>query len=355
MKIKGIGLIVIALAMIGLLAGCSADALIKTSESMEGMGKAGMGKAGETFVEAAVTETDGFVSKNESYLNYSDPLFDVVVDEITGQEMEKAKLVTVKTVGSDEFDGDKALRELCASFVSKVGKATETSASDKALREALDKPYQEPGKTYGRPIFRKFGDALAGSETGSGIIGLLTMMMTMDGIKLDPNLVSNITNYIVPIPIQAYDTLPILNRTLSLAGHILQLVQYNKAHPKPEPEPSGSGATFDFKSLLSIPDGIAKHTGDRKYQTVGDKISVALLYDILDAVDNVFRNYESTHLTDPENPNSDVDFSDFGFQWIMKNCGSYVDRVVSDVNAIGYINGTHIDAAGIIGSYLSQL
>ena len=355
MKIKGIGLIVLALALTGLLAGCSADALMQTSEKMEGMGKAGMGKAGETFVEAAVTETDGFVAKNESYLNYSDPLFDVVVDEITGQEMEKAKLVTVKTVGSDEFDGDKALRELCASFVSKVGKATETSASDKALREALDKPYPETGKTYGRPIFRKFGDALSGSETGSGIIGLLTMMMTMEGVKLDPNLVSNITGYIVPIPIQAYDTLPILNKTLPMAAHILQLVQYNKAHPKPEPEPSGSGATFDFKSLLSIPEGIAKHTGDRKYQTVGDKISVALLYDILDAADNVFKNYENTHRKDPENPNSDVDFADFGFQWIMKNCGSYVDRVVADVNAIGYINGTHIDAAGIIGSYLSQL
>lgn len=353
MNRKGIALIAAMLVILAVFVGCSPDSLMETSGKMENMSRAGMGKAGEAVVEEAVAETDGFVEKNESYLSYYDPLYIIVVDEETGLEKEIANIVTVKTVSDSGFDGNQALRELCASFVSKIGKATETSASDKALLDALAKPYPETGTTYGRPVFRRFGDALAASETGSGILGLLAMMATMDGVEMPPDLIDNITNYIVPIPIQAYDTLPILNETMLTASYILELVTYNKAHPKPEPEPSG--ATFDTTSLLEIPESIAAHTGDREYQTVGDKICVALLYDILDAVNGVFGDYKKTHLTDPTNEYSDVDYSEFEFQWIMKNCGGYIDRVVADVNAIGYINGTHIDAASIIGSYLSQL
>ena len=350
MNRKGIALIAAALIILAILVGCSAEDLQKSSESFSEMGKAGMGKAGEAVVEEAVAETDGFVEKNESYLVYYNPLYDIVVDEQTGLEKEKANIVTVKTVTDSGFDGNQALRELCASFVSKIGKATETSASDKALLDALAKPYPETGTTYGRPVFRRFGDALAASETGSGILGLLAMMSTMDGVELPEGLTESITDYIVPIPIQAYDTLPILNETMLTASYILELVTYNKEHPKPEPEIS-----FDYNSLLSIPESIAAHTGDREYQTVGDKICVALLYDILDAVNGVFGDYKKTHLKDPTNEYSDVDYSEFDFEWIMKNCGSYIDRVVADVNAIGYINGTHIDAASIIGSYVSQL
>ena len=355
MNRREIVLIAAAFLVLAVMVGCSADALMQTSEKMENMGKAGMGKAGEAVVEEAVTETDGFVAKDESYLKFYSPLYDIVVDEETGQEREKANIVTVKTMVDDEFDGEQALRDLCASFVTKIGKATETSASDKALLDALAKPYPETGVTYGRPIFRKFGDALAASDTGSGILGMLVMLATMDGIELPPGLVDNITNYNVPIPIQAYDTLPILNKVMVVASHILSLVQYNKDHPQPTPEPTPSGATFDYTSLLAIPEGIAAHTGDRTYQTVGDKISVALLYDILDAANSVFVEYENTHRTDPNDQYSQVDFSEFGFKWIMKNCSGYIDRVIADLNAIGYINGTHIDAASIIGSYVSQL
>ena len=348
MNRKGIVLIAAVLVVLAVMVGCSADALMQTSEKMENMGKAGMGKAGEAVVEEAVTETDGFVVKNESCFNYYNPPYD--------PETGKANIVTVKTMEDGGIDGEQALRDLCASFVTKIGKATETSASDKALLDALAKPYPETGATYGGPVFRKFGDALAGSDTGSGILGMLLMLATMDGIELPPDLVDNITNYNVPIPIQAFDTLPILNKSMLVASYILELVQYKKAHPEPtpEPEPSG-GASFDYTSLLAIPESIAAHTGDRDYQTVGDKISVALLYDIMDAVSGVFADYKKTHLTDQTNEYSDVDYSEFDFKWIMKNCGGYIDRVVADVNAIGYINGTHIDAASIIGSYVSQL
>lgn len=336
--------ILLIFAMI--LAGCSADALMQTSEKMENMGKAGMGKAGEAVVDEAVTETEGFVAKNESYMNFYNPPYD--------PETGKANIVTFKTMKDDGCDGEQALRDLCASFVTRIGKATETSASDKAILEALAQPYPETGITYPGPVFRRFGDALDGSTTGGGILGMMTMLAYTYEF-LDPSLVDSITGYNVPIPIRAYDTLPILNKAMSVASYILELVQYNKEHPQPAPEPEPSGTSFDYTSLLAIPESIAAHTGDRNYQTVGDKISVALIYDILDAVNSVFAEYKKTHLEDPTNEYSAVDYSEFGFKWIMKNCAGYIDRVVADVNAIGYINGTHIDAAGIIGSYVSGL
>ena len=331
------------------LAGCSADDLQKTGESMGNIGKAGIGNAGESLVSDAVETVDAFVSNYEFCIRYYDPLF--VIDE----EKEKAQAMLLKNEKDDGYDGAKGLRELAASVVSQIGKATETSSSDKALREALAKPYSEPGVTYGRPVFRRFGDALEGSLTGSGIVSMLAMLATMGGVNLPPGLVENITGYIVPIPTQAYDVLPLLeNKAMVLASYIMELVQYNKDHPKPTPEPE-PGTPFDFSTLLSIPEGIAANTGDRKYQTVGDKISFALLYDIFDVAESVFVDYRKTHLVDPNDENSDVDYAEFGFDWIMKNCSRYIDRVVADVNTIGYINGTHIDAAGIIGSYVSGL
>lgn len=330
-----------------LFVGCSADDLQKTGESMGNIGKAGMGTAGETLVNDAVETVEAFIANYEYCFRYHDPLF-VVEDET-----EKADSMPLKTEDGEGYDGAKGLRELAASVVAEIGKATQTSTSDKALRDALAKPYPESGKTYGRPVFRKFGDALNGSLTGSGIVSMMAMLATLDGIQLPEGLMENITNYIVPIPIQAYDTLPILDKALGLAGNIIQLVQYNKEHTKPEPSPGGDG--FDYSVLLAIPEGIESHTGDRKTQTIGDKISIALLYDVMDAANTVFADYNSSHHVDPENEYSAVDYSEFGFKWIMANCGALLDRAVADINTIGYINGTHINAAGIIGSYVSGL
>ena len=325
------------------LIGCSADDLQKTGESMGNIGKAGMGTAGDALVDDATETVDTFVVKSEFCFKYYDPLY--VVDE--GKE--KAQPILFKTETDDSYDGAKALRELCASVVSAIGKAAETSSSDKALLDALAKPYPETGVTYGRPVSHRFGDALEGSLTGSGIVSMMAMLATMDGIELPAGLIENITNYYVPIPIQAYDTLPILDKALSLASFILQLVQYNKAHPQPEPSPEGG--SVDMNLIVAIPDSIAAHTGDRTYQTVGDKISIALVLDVFDAADTIFKNYANTHKDQSDN----VDYSEFGFKWIMANCGALLDRVVADINTIGYINGTHIDAAGIIGSYVSGL
>lgn len=342
MKIKGIVVCAIALALLVIAVSCSADALQKTGESMGNIAKAGMGKAGESLVTEAAEEIDGFTAKYEFCLKFHDPLY--VIDEETGRE--KAEIVSVKTTEYDEYDGNKVLKELAASIVFQIGKATETSSSDEAIRAALAKPYK--GLTCERPVFRRFGDALEGSTTGSGILGMLAMLATMDGIELPEGLIDNITNYVVPIPIQAYDTLPILDKALGLAAHVYSLIQFNKEHPQPEPS---SGSSFDWSVLLSIPESIAANCGDRTYQTVGDKFSIALLYDIMDAALEVFVSYRDTHVDQESN----VDYSEFGFKWILANCSDLINRVVADLNAIGYINGTHIDAAGIIGSYIAGL
>lgn len=345
MKEKRIGIVILALALLAFVVSCSADDLQKTGESMGSIGKAGMGTAGENLVSDAVETVEAFVANYEFCFRYYDPLY-VIEDE-----RERAQSMPVKTESGDGYDGEKGLINLSASIVSAIGKATQTSTSDKALRDALAKPYPETGKTYGRPVFRKFGDALNGSLTGSGIIDAIAFFATLDGIQLPEGLMENISNCIVPIPIQAYDTLPILDKSLSLASHIIMLVQYNKEHPQPTPPSPSEGGSVDTNLLLAIPESIAAHTGDRTYQTVGDKITYALLYDVVISADDIFSKYEETH----KDENDDVDYSEFGFKWIMANCGALLDRVVADITTIGYINGTHIDAAGIIGSYVSSL
>ena len=59
--------------LVALLAGCSAEALQKSSGNMEKLGKAGLGTAGESVVNEAVELLNGFIEKYEACFQWNSP------------------------------------------------------------------------------------------------------------------------------------------------------------------------------------------------------------------------------------------------------------------------------------------
>lgn len=332
-----ISIFIILIAVALILVGCSADALQKSGESMGTMGNAGFGTAGESLVTEAAELVDGFIKVYEDCFVWEEELY------YDG----KAKQANFRS--GDDINGEKDMIKLAASVVKAVQKATEAGASDKALKNALSAEYKgkttkkadsEDGKTY-----RKFGDLLENSVLGYNLLQTLMILPLMNpDIQLDATVIEKIKGYDVPIPLQAYDIGPILMKAGNLALKNTKLITYIKE--------KNAGNSFDVSALAYIPEGIAANTGDRTYQTVGDKITTCLLYDIVDVFDTILNSYKTTHTIENS---SDINYEELGFEWVLKNCSDQIDRAIADLNTIAYINGIHIDAAGLIGTYVSRI
>ena len=331
---KKIGLFLTTLVLIAILAGCSADALVKNSQAMESMKNAGMGTAGEAVVDQAVSEVNSFISGSEECMKWPEQVI---------TEDGKGEMNILKTEESDGFAGEENYIAVVRAAVSAINKAAETGTSDSRLREALSAPYPETGKTHEGQVFRKFGDALDNSAGFTGALDAIPFLLPDPEKGME--VVDSIKNYEVPIPIQCFDIIPILMKAMSRLDKIIDIVEY-----KPE-NPPAEKPKFDASQLEALPGQIAANTGERTYQTVGDKISVGILYDIVDAADKSLGRFNEANTGE----DSKVNYGNFSFDWVLKNCSDQIDRIVSDLNAIAYINGIHIDAAGIIGSYVSKI
>ena len=318
--------------LVALLAGCSAEALQKSSGNMEKLGKAGLGTAGESVVNEAVELLNGFIEKYEACFQWNSPNYN---------NDGKADMSIFLT---GEVNGEKELEKLSASVVKAILKAAETGASDKAMREALSMKYPETGKAYHPQYYvtyGNFGEVLNGSVIGVTVLAALPMFLS------DPlagqALIAKVQAYDVPIPLAAYDIVPMLGKTMNMALAHMNLITYiNNKEQEASP--------FDVSTLAYIPEGIAANTGDRTYQTVGDKVTMGLLYDIVILFDELITDYENKNTVE-----STVDYSKLSFEWVLKNCSDQIDRAIADLNTISYINGIHIDAAGLIGTYVSRI
>ena len=273
MNRKAIALIATVLIVLAVLVSCSPDALQASGENMGNMRKAGFGTAGEGLVNEAAEIVDGFIKTYENCFIWEEELY------ADG----KAKQAAFKS--GDDGNGEKDMIKLAASVVKAVQKATEAGASDKALRYALSAEYK--GVTLKKPdsddgtTYWKFGNLLENSVLGSNLLMTLKLLPLMDPtIQLDPAVIDKIKDYDVPIPLQSYDIGPLLMKAGNLALNNTKLITYIKEH-------SQEGSSFDVSSLAYITEGIAANTGNRTYQTVGDKITACLLYDIVDVFDTI--------------------------------------------------------------------
>ena len=83
-------------------------------------------------------------------------------------------------------------------------------------------------------------------------------------------------------------------------------------------------------------------------------MAVCLLYDILDSASIILDTYEAQFTKGTDADDNDVSYDDFNYKWILKNCGTQLDSIISDLTLIAYIYNLRIDIPALVTSLLTK-
>ena len=335
-KILPVALILLVSAV--LFVGCSADDLQKAGSSIGRLDGAGLGNAGNEVVRESSETINSFIENYENCFSWYDPLF--VEEEGTGRKLANGFDVIKDTEENpDDFDGNARITELTRNAVGLILKTKESKASDKALREALSARYD--GDLKEGPVFRKVEDAVTGFN-GSDPTQLLGYVLQNFTENAEERM-NQIRQYPIPMPFSTYDMLILMDKGLMLmlrnTSFFATMLGLNK-QDSPEEGKAVSRATLNLDSIKYIPANIESSVGDREYQTVGDKLAIAIINDMMDALGTVCSEDNQEALS---------------LDWILKNNGDQIDRVTGDLYAIAYIYDFHIDVAGFLREFMAGL
>ncbi|MBP5757686.1 MAG: hypothetical protein J6W39_08925 [Spirochaetales bacterium] len=239
--------------------------------------------------------------------------------------------------------------------------ARDSSANDKALRDALNARYEGKAKdvTPYRNLFeglrrenilgsavRFFADPVQGGHKAN-----LVMILMFLGIKADSEMVESLEkgvetmkSFEVPFPLQSCDYSIIIRTTMG-EEKIMSIVDAVKAITSSEP---GEGPKIDKEVLKKFLSDVEKGVGDREYQTVGDKIAVGIFYSIISRIydiDKDFREDKDYWDTETNKP----DYTRF-FEYVFaKEKGkASMDKILSYFDALSYIYNSKLDIAGLV-------
>lgn len=401
----------LAIAAVTLMAGCSADEIMSAGQTMGSLGSAGLGKAGEKAVSETAKEVEQFIASYESCLKPRTMFTASVggVEKISFPLLDGALSDTSfffkSTAAGDDFDGDPRLIALMHVLSADIQSARNTGRSDKPIRDALDARYD--GSHSYAPAFKKFGGIIDSWQQLSDLIDnaytimewadILNLIFENPTVESVTNLVratiDSVRNFDLLIPVQAHDFFMVLDKAINLVQNHFML-GVNIALGNYPPSGGGSGGQggggqggqsggqgggggqsggssgFSINDLKYIYDGVVSYVGDRTYQTVGDKMAICLMYDVLDAAKSILDKYvednpdEFKVLEDLLAPDSELSvldvlagigemYSDLDYKWVLMNSDSELDRVISDLTLITYIYDIRIDIPGLIRGLLN--
>ena len=239
--------------------------------------------------------------------------------------------------------------------------ARDSSANDKALRDALNARYEGKAKdvlphynlyaglerenTLGS-IVRHFGE-IDKEEHRSNLVMILMFM----GIKADKDMINSLINGVntvktfkVPFPLQSCDYSVIIRTTMG-DGKIMSIVDAVKAITSSEP---GEGPKIDKEVLKKFLSDVEKGVGDREYQTVGDKIAVGIVYSIISSIYDLDKDFrEDKEYRDPETDKPDYTRF-FEYVFAKEKGKASMDKILSYFDALSYIYNSKLDIAGLV-------
>lgn len=343
-KLKNSLAIGILLVLALILAGCSADDLWNDGNKYN-LDAAGLGTAGKRLVNEATESIDGFTVNFDSCFKWVAEPF--LVNE-QGQKLAKLS-IPIQTVADEDpasFDGNEKLTAYVRETVSGILKALQSSESDEEIRKALSKPYT--GVTAEGPAYKSMGGVISGifgDDVLTSIGALVSMFNEEAGAGIE-----RVRGYSVPMPISSYDFLILLNKAMDIVidnvPMIMKLLHFDEMFASVEDSSEDVSKATGTSLLKYIPDGIEADVGQRSYQTVGDKLAFAIIYDVFDALDTIFTEFREQV--------GDDNLDSFNPAWIVSSTVDQFDRLVSDFYVLGYIYGVHIEYAGFVGNMLKK-
>lgn len=342
--------IVLAVALAAaalMLAGCNADQLMGTGKALGQLSDAGAGHGGDKYVSQAADSVNGFIETYESLIDWEKWEKNGGTREITEEGRE---VVTGELVMKSDEATKLAYVAMRNKLISSIIKASETRSSDAALRAALNtsfrdydgvkKPYKS--KTVDWFGYKGFREVVNGNTWSAAIISMVVPV----GAEIE-----KIYSYSMPFFVQGSDVSMLLRTTMQTVLEKVFKYDFSSLIAVVNKIKKGGGESkFKVEELKYILDNIVKNVGDRKDPTVGDKIAMFMIYDIVDTTCNTLAKYVDQHKE--ETP--ETKFDSLNAEWILGNCSVEMDRIFSELQVIGYIYDTNIDVAGISGMLLGD-
>lgn len=340
--------VIAAAVLVCILAGCSADALMETGKNLGSLRYATADNGGDEIMKDAVKSVDGFIERYESLLDW---------DKWAAGDGKRY----INDKGEEKVDGELTLRKdidawtefskLMEELTDNILAAKDTSSSDKELKAALNTLYKDyDGKT------KKYkGHAVDWYSHRSmrQVINVVTTVSSITGVVLPTgsDTIEKLYAYDSPFPVQGSEICFIASEALytllpKMGSYLMDFIQ--KVTTKPSGGGGeGGGSSFNISDYKYILDNMSASVGNRKDATVGDKIVMCMVMDIVRMTVDGLTKYADTH------PGSGAErFDDLNAEWILGNCCGSLDRIYAELEVIGYIYDCNIDLAGIAGKLL---
>ena len=342
MKKHRMVLAVALIAAVCLLAGCSADQLMGTGKTLGQLGNAGTGYGGEKHVADATETVEGFIEKYESLIDWdrwkAEGGSESIVD---GKETVQGQMY----IKSDE-QSRKEYRDLIDRLVQHITAARESRASDESLKAALNTLYKDYDGV--KKPYKGVTTEWMSHKGMKQVINVVPIISAIMGMVIPPGseVIEKVYQYDSPFPVQGTEMCLLVSDVYQLVltkmtGFLFDFIQFVS-------KPS-TGKPFPVSDLKYMLDNMAASVGDRKDVTVGDKIAMCMIIDIVDMAGNALVKYAESH------PGSGAErFDKLNAEWILGACGAELDRIYTELEVVGYIYDTNIDAAAITGIMLGN-
>ena len=328
-----------AFLVLALVIGCSADSIMNLGSSLGKLSDATLVPRNPYYVEKATENVEAFIEESEKAFEWQE-----ASDPEKKDGYLKFKSDEMKTFYRNTVD----------ETVNLLLSARDSSASDKALRNALNAKYE--GLSYGKSDARKkVFDVLVRDEAVGDLLEHLTdddkranliMLLAFWGIRVNGEQLKTIKDVAetlktanMPMPLQESDYYIMLTRRVF--EQIRSIANIIKSNSGSDP---GDKPKIDMSVFTKFLDDIKASVGSRDYQTVGDKIAFGIVSCVMDIMIEVKDAFESTF---PEGV--DPDYKLF-FDFVLANdsAKASMDKILSYFDALSYIYNSKLDIAGLV-------
>lgn len=335
-------ILVIALIVLAVLAGCNADQISGFGKNMEKLGDAGLGSRRSGPMNEATENVKTFVENSEKCFNWPDNI-----------EFDGPKDVSAASVAFVDGTGAK-FRETVETTINKLLAAKDSSAGSKDLRAVLNSKYdgitkeaQTEKNVY--KIMKRSPNGMAslmvtavGDDSGHFNPAFARQKLQMMGLgEKAVEALINVLKKDLPMPISTYDDFLIFNLITEKFMDLLNVYRTISSGS------GGSGKKIDLTALATFQEDIAKSVGSRDYETVGDRMTFDILYYMIYSLSEVNEKYKASetyaHLDD------DHKYDEF-FDFILNDADGIVffDKVLNCLDAISYIYDVKLDIASLV-------
>ena len=327
-----------AVLILALVIGCSADSIASLGKGLGKLSDATLVPRNPYYVQKATENVEAFIEGSEEFFVLGDPRTDDYDRSWAFKDDESIKPYL------DMIDETAKL----------LIEARDSSASDKALRNALNAKYE--GLSYGKSDARKkIFDILVRDEAVGDLLEHLTddnkranliMLLAFWGIRVNGEQLKTIKDVAetlktanMPMPLQESDYYIML--TSRVFKQIRSIANIIKSNSGSDP---GDKPKIDMSVFTKFQDDIKASVGSRDYQTVGDKIAFGIVSCVMDIMIEVKDAFESTF---PEGV--DPDYKLF-FDFVLANdsAKASMDKILSYFDALSYIYNSKLDIAGLV-------